>query len=63
MHQDVLSDPTVAKLLTLTIRSESDAEATAAFGKARILHRKNTNLSLNYAALQRRKCSARTQGH
>jgi hypothetical protein len=31
--------PTVAKLLTLAIRSESDAEAMAAFAKARALHR------------------------
>ena len=33
--------PTVAKLLTLAIRSESDAEAMAAFAKARALHGHN----------------------
>lgn len=32
--------PTIAKLLTLAIRSESDAEAMTAIAKARALHRK-----------------------
>ena len=38
-HRDVLCSHTVAKLLTLAIRSESDAEAMAAFAKARALQR------------------------
>jgi hypothetical protein len=32
-------DPTVAKLLTLAVSSDSDGEAKAAFEKARKLHR------------------------
>lgn len=44
VYLDVLYDPTVAKLLTLAIRSESDAEAMTAFAKARTIHRKNANL-------------------
>jgi hypothetical protein len=36
----VLSSPTVAKLLTLAIRSDSDGEAMTALAKARALHRK-----------------------
>ena len=32
--------PTVARLLTLAVRSDSDAEAMTAVGKARALHRK-----------------------
>jgi hypothetical protein len=38
-RRNVLDGQTVAKLLTLAIRSESDAEATVAFAKARALHR------------------------
>lgn len=38
--RNVRSSPTVAKLLTLAIRSDSDAEAMTAFAKARALHRK-----------------------
>lgn len=38
--RNVLHSPTVAKLLTLAIRSDSDAEAMTAFAKARALHRK-----------------------
>ena len=38
--RNVLFSATVAKLLTLAIRSESDAEAMTAVEKARVLHRK-----------------------
>ena len=38
--RNVLHSPTVAKLLILAIRSDSDAEAMTAFAKARALHRK-----------------------
>lgn len=38
--RNALFSATVAKLLTLAIRSESDAEAMTAVEKARILHRK-----------------------
>jgi predicted transcriptional regulator len=38
-YRNALYGPTIAKLLTLAIRSESDGEATAAFAKARALHR------------------------
>jgi hypothetical protein len=41
----VPNDPTVAKLLTLAIRSESEAEAMAAFAKVRAIHRKNASYS------------------
>ncbi len=39
-YRNVLFSPTVAKLLTLAIRSESDAEAMTAVAKARALNRK-----------------------
>jgi hypothetical protein len=39
-HRNGLYSPTVAKLLTLAIRSESDDEARTAVAKARALHRK-----------------------
>jgi hypothetical protein len=39
-YRDVPYSPTVAKLLTLAIRSESDGEAMTAVAKARALHRK-----------------------
>ena len=39
-HRNVLYSPKVAKLLTLAIRSEWDAEAMTAVAKARALHRK-----------------------
>lgn len=38
--RNVLNSPTVAKLLTLAIRSDSDGEAMTALAKARALHRK-----------------------
>lgn len=38
-YRDAPYDPKVAKLLALAICSESDGEATAAFAKARALHR------------------------
>jgi hypothetical protein len=39
-YRNVLFSATVAKLVTLAIRSESDAEAMTAVAKARALHRK-----------------------
>ena len=39
-YRNALYSPVVAKLLTLAIRSESDAEAMTAIEKARVLHRK-----------------------
>lgn len=39
-HRNLLFSATVTKLLTLAIRSESDAEAMTAVEKARALHRK-----------------------
>lgn len=39
-YRNVLFSATVAKLLTLAVRSQSDAEAMTAVEKARLLHRK-----------------------
>ncbi len=43
--RNALYGPTVAKLLALAIRSGSDAEAMAAFSKARALHRHEKSMS------------------
>lgn len=44
-YRNALYGPTVAKLLNLAIRSESDAEAMAAFSKARALHRQEKSMA------------------